>query len=219
MSSPSGFDTAVRGGVMLCILGGAVWGASQYPPICDRAMLLLKRWESGTLLRPNHDGLEQARNEGSDAPVFSADATPESQWSLPPQTLATDEASRPLPPPKRPLPEEMRETPLPAPGGLYPARQVEFQRDAEPAHNEFRANPRAEPGAMADLDARLSRLGATYCLLERWEENPTRYRFHCRVRLAVGVEPRRFEATGSDPIRLMQEVADAVSACRAQRAP
>lgn len=215
MSSPSGFDTAVRGGVMLCVLGGVVWGASQYPPIGNRATQLWKQWESGTLLRPNHDGLEQARNEEGDAPAYSASAPPEMSSILPPQPLATDEASRPLPQPKRPLPEEMREMPLPAPSGLYPAQQVEFQRDAEPAVK----NLRAEPRAMADLDARLSRLGASYCLLERWDENPTRYRFHCRVRLAVGAEPRRFEATGSDPIRLMQEVADAVAACRAQRAP
>ena len=54
-------------------------------------------------------------------------------------------------------------------------------------------------------------------LLERWADNPPRYRFHCRGTLSPGAEPRRFEASGSDPAVVMRQVADAVAECRAKR--
>jgi hypothetical protein len=73
--------------------------------------------------------------------------------------------------------------------------------------------------SLADLEKRLSRLGASYCLLERWGDHPPRYRFHCRVTLSPGTETQRFEASGSDPAQVMREVADAVAACRAKRSP
>jgi hypothetical protein len=265
MSKPSGADTAVRGIVMLLVLGGGAWGAMQYPPVADRVTALWRAWEAGKPLLSSNDSLSEARNAGGDAPPFSpggaeapnnvsgtadhrdhaahgapmvpgagSSATVSAADSrllpgdgtrsvpatleagVPPAHLAADESLQPLPAPRRPLPENLRST---EPPSLYGAQPVEFQRDT----------PGGAPGAVspdsstspaqstADLDAQLRRLGATYCLLERWEESPPRYRFHCRVHLAPGAEPRRFEAVGSDPLRLMREVADAVAATRSQR--
>lgn len=253
MSSPSGFDTAVRGVVMLGVLGGGVWGASHYPPVWNRVQATWRQWETGTLLRSTHDGVAQARLEAGDAPAFDAplssssipsppfpsaslppSAAPPPQYSaaefapphsappsstlpplavppqaLPPQTLATDDTTRPLP--RRPLSEPMQAAARDNPASLYGAQQVDFRRD----ETDSRAPTSSSP-SLAELDTRLSQLGATYCLLERWQENPPRYRFHCRVQLSAGAEPRRFEANGADPALLMQQVADTVAACRAQ---
>ena len=219
MSSPSGFDTAVRGAVMLAVVGGAGWGAMQYPPLRERVFTLWRDWERGQLAKTRHDGMEQARSAGGDAPPFSpADGGGYGTRSVPttldaPLPLATDEQPQPLQTPRRPLPDNLRETDAAPPRSLYAEQQVEFRRDAAPAVS----NPAGD--SQAELDELLRLLGATYCLLERWEETPPRYRFHCRVTLAPGAEPRRFEAVGSDPLRLMREVADAVSASRPKRAP
>jgi len=199
MSSSSGADTAVRGVVMLAVLGGGVWGALQYPPVRDRANELLARWEAGTLLHA-HDEVGQARQAGGDAPPFVA--APDA--ARPPAPLRIDDLPHPLAPVE--------------PDRLYPAQQVDYRRDADPAPASERAlgAPPVSATALAELEAQLSQLGATYSLLERWQ-NPPRYRFHCRVQLSPGTEPRRFEASGPDPARVVQEVAAAVAACRSER--
>lgn len=222
-------DTAVRSVVMLAVLGGGAWGAMQYPPIAARVQQVRQDWERGTLLKPRHDGLEQARSAGGDAPAFGQESGGHSDLIQPPASslqpidaprpLVMDESPQPLgapallpsDQPRRPLPAEMRQAEgtrnVPA-AEPFDAQQVDFRRE-----------PSSAGESLADLETRLSRLGASYCLLERWADNPPRYRFHCRVTLSPGAEPRRFEANGSDPGVVMRQVADAIAQCRAQRGP
>ena len=215
---PSGFDTTVRGGVMLAVLGGGIWGAMQYPPVADRARQLLAQWENGTLLDTSNDDLAQKRLEGGDAPPFQA-GSPAEPGMLPARS-GIDVTVQPLAPP---------------PGqGPYPAQQVDFQREAEPstpaatAENSKVSGTRpvdagvpagAGVSPLLEFESLLRELGATYCLLERWQDHPPRYRFHCRVQLSAGSEPRRFEASGPDPAGVMRQVAQSVAAAREGSAP
>jgi hypothetical protein len=214
---------------MLAVLGGGTWGALQYPPIRARARDLLAQWENGTLLRNSHDDLAQVRVAGGDAPQFQgASSAPEPPAPPPlsfdesPQPLAQSsqplaQSSQPLAQPSQPL------APTSQPGGLYAGQQVDYHHEAAPGSPVRAAESRelvvAPTASLAELESRLSQLGATYCLLERWQENPPRYRFHCRVQLSAGTEARRFESSGSDPASVMQHVADAVAAAREVSVP
>jgi hypothetical protein len=66
------------------------------------------------------------------------------------------------------------------------------------------------------IQSRLRQLGATYCLLESWGNQPDYYRFYCTM--AVGGNPHfacPFQATHSDPLEAMAEVLQQVEAWRA----
>jgi hypothetical protein len=147
------------------------------------------------------------------APEFSSrDGT----RSAPAPLQTPDEAPQPLVPPRRPLPGALREPDMSYGDSMYGAQQTGFRRD-DPASLSPPTPPAQQSAAEAELYALLRRLDAKYCLLERWEDNPPRYRFHCRVTLGPGLDPKRFEAAGSEPLQLMREVADQVAAWRAKR--
>jgi hypothetical protein len=79
----------------------------------------------------------------------------------------------------------------------------------------------AAPGPGLDrrtqMERRLESLGAVYTLMEMWGRGERRYRFHCRVALAGGAEvTRNFEATGSSPDEVMEQVLSEVEAWWAQ---
>jgi len=128
----------------------------------------------------------------------------EGRW---PQTVASNRQSR--------LPIEVAQFEPMAPA----ATAVKFQSPAEPAL--LRNDPSQAVTAsdrFAQIQGRLRQLGATYCLLESWGNQPDYYRFFCKM--AVAGNPnfvRPFQATHSDPLQAMADVVQQVEAWRASR--
>ncbi len=77
----------------------------------------------------------------------------------------------------------------------------------------------AQPDRFTIMERRLRELGATYYLLERWNESEY-FRFHCKMAIANdATHTRQFEATDADPMRAMARVVEQIEAWRTGRLP
>ena len=76
------------------------------------------------------------------------------------------------------------------------------------------ASYRETPGhsRYQEIQDRLKQLGATYLLLEAWDEERRWYRFRCELPFGQARRIRRFEVTDVDPLLAMEQVLTRVEA-------
>jgi hypothetical protein len=101
-----------------------------------------------------------------------------------------------------------------APAMATPAASLSDVRDG--ASTAMAGGGRDE--GFASIQQRLRELGATYFLLESWGAQGQLYRFYCKMAIGGNANYHRyFEATGTDPIRVMSKVLKEVEAWRGGR--
>lgn len=108
------------------------------------------------------------------------------------------------------------------PAGALPVASVLATSGTDPAPTAIARSldsgatvPTRETDQIQSFRQRLYDLGAVYLLLETWGESGSLYRCFCQV--AVGGNPnctRHFEATDSDPLRAIAQVAEQVEQWR-----
>ncbi|MCE9544022.1 MAG: hypothetical protein K8T25_00630 [Planctomycetia bacterium] len=234
MSSPSSLDTALRGLVMLGVIGGGGYWAATHTPIVEIAAQKWDNWQRGAPSRTAHED-DDRRTAGGDAPAFQPGGAPQSIPFTGAQPLPLPGAADHAAPPALGASAESSHSPEP---GRFPGQQAGF----EPAINygsatsnaatsnaaTLNAGPlnaaslnatHASSESLTELDARLTRLGAVYMLLERREHVSPTYRFYCKVALPGGEQTRPFERVGDEPMQVMRQVVDEVEAWKTGRLP
>jgi hypothetical protein len=122
--------------------------------------------------------------------------------------------------------QPLAQNPSAAPGDAWAGRSMPTDRGTQPV---FAAPPpggptlgsgAAETGNQGEslprIQQRLRELGSTYSLLESWGNQGQLYRFYCKMAIGGNANyTRYFEATDSDPVRVMNRVLQQVEAWRA----